>query len=261
MTEQIGVREPVAVQSVDRAIRILEILAHEGEASVGQVGRELGVHRSTASRLVAALAAHELVERIEDGGRVRLGIGLLRLAGSTVSQLDLATQADPVCQALARELDETANVAVLSGGVALNVSQGQGSSTVAMQNWVGYRTVLHATSSGKVLLAYLDEAERDELLEAPLERFTARTLTTAAALRKELAQVRALGWARAVEEFEEGLNAVAAPIRAHDGTVVAAISVAGPTYRLSPERLPEAAGAVVRAGRDISRRMGYRVAS
>src|SRR5690625_2955709 len=250
--------ESGSVQAVDRAVRVLEILARDGEAAVGQVARELGVHASTASRLIGALAGHELVERANGSGRVRLGVGLLRLAGATAAQLDLAKQAQPVCDALAEELGETANVAVLTGGVAINVCQAQGTSTVAMQNWVGQRTVLHATSSGKVLLAHLQTEDRNALLDAALERFTARTLTAPEELRRELDQVRGLGWAKAVEEYEEGLNAVAAPIRGHDGAVVAAISAAGPTYRLSPQSLPQAATAVVRAAQTVSGKMGYR---
>ena len=250
-------RDTGSVQSVDRAVQVLELLAREGEAGVAEVARELRVHSSTASRLITALSGHELVERMADTRRVRLGVGLLRLAGATASRLDVTSQAQPVCDGLAEELGETVNVAVLTGDVATNVCQAQGRSTVAMQNWVGQRTVLHATSSGKVLLAHLDEAERDGQLTTPLERFTEHTLTSAADLRRELQAVREIGWATAVEELETGLNAVAAPIRGHDGTVIAAISVAGPTYRLSPERLPEAAVTVVRAGEAISRRMGY----
>ena len=251
-------RDTGSVQSVDRAVQVLEMLARDGEAGVAEVARELGVHSSTASRLITALSAHELVERLADTRRVRLGVGLLRLAGATASRLDVTSQAQPVCDGLAEELGETVNVAVLTGEVATNVCQAQGTSTVAMQNWVGQRTVLHATSSGKVLLAHLDDGERDARLIAPLERFTEHTLTSAAELRRELRTVRETGWATAVEELETGMNAVAAPIRGHDGTVIAAISAAGPTYRLSPERLPEAAVTVVRAGQAISRRMGYR---
>ena len=249
-----------AVQSVDRAVRVLEILARDGEAGVGEVARELGVHSSTASRLIGALASHQLVERPAGDRRVRLGVGLLRLAGATASRLDITTQAQSVCDGLAEELGETVNVAVLTGEVATNVCQAQGKSTVAMQNWVGQRTVLHATASGKVLLAHLDDDAADDLLSAPLERFTDRTHTSAAELRSELRTVRETGWATAVEELETGLNAVAAPVRGHDGAVIAAISAAGPTYRLSPERLPEAAVAVVRAADAISQRMGYREA-
>jgi IclR family transcriptional regulator, acetate operon repressor len=246
-----------AVQSVDRAVRVLEILARDGEAAVTEVARELGVHTSTASRLIAALLGHDLVEQPNGRGKYRLGVGLLRLAGATASRLDVSTQAQPVCDALAAELDETTNVAIISGDVAINVCQAQGSTHVAAQNWVGQRTVLHATSSGKVLLAFLGGHELDEMLDGELQRFTPRTFTSPGELRKELQGIRERGWACAVEEYEEGLNAVAAPIRAHDGSVVAAISASGPAYRLSEDRIPEASQAVSRAAAEVSRRLGY----
>ncbi|SDS61275.1 DNA-binding transcriptional regulator, IclR family [Microlunatus soli] len=245
------------MQSVDRAVRVLEILARDGEAGVTEIARELGVHTSTASRLIRALADHDLVDRPGGNGRARLGIGLLRLAGATAAQLDLSTQAQQVCDDLAAELGETVNVAILSGGVALNICQAQGSSTVSTQNWVGQRTVLHATSSGKVLLAYLDAGERNTLLRRSLERFTRHTLTSARAIRTALKAVRESGWAQSIEEYEEGLNAIAAPIRTHDGTVIAAISIAGPAYRLGAEQLPDLATAVIAAAEQVSHRMGY----
>lgn len=250
--------EPGTVQSVDRAARVLEIIARDGESSVGRIGRELEVHGSTASRLLASLAAHDLVERLEVSGTVRLGVGVLRLAAATRSRLDLTAQARPVCDALAEELGETVNVAVYRDGAAINVHQAQGTSTVAMHNWIGDRTVLHATSSGKMLLAYLEQSEIEALLAAPLERFTEHTITSVAVLRDQLQQARERGWAQAVEEYEEGLNAVAAPIRGPEGAVVAALSAAGPTYRLAPESLPAAAQALRRAAEEISRRLGYR---
>lgn len=250
--------QPGTVQSVDRAAQVLEIIARDGASSVGRIGRELGVHGSTASRLIASLAAHDLVERLEASGTVRLGVGLLRLAAATRSQLDLTVQAGPVCDALAEELGETVNVAVYRDGAAINVHQAQGTSTVAMHNWIGDRTVLHATSSGKMLLAHLGQDEIETLLAVPLERFTERTITTAAAMRVQLQQARERGWAQAVEEYEDGLNAVAAPIRGPEGAVVAALSVAGPTYRLAPESLPATAQVLLRAADEISRRLGYR---
>ncbi|MEX0428467.1 IclR family transcriptional regulator [Nocardioides sp. DS6] len=245
------------VQSVDRAVRVLEILARDGDVAAGEIARELGVHGSTVSRLIASLSAHGLVERNGVNGGFRLGVGLLRLAGATASRLDLTGQAQPVCDALAAELDETTNVAILSDGVAINVCQAAGSNAVATQNWVGRRTVLHATSSGKVLLAYLDEDDLAALLQRPLERFTPHTITTVRALRAQLREVRETGYATAVEEYEEGLNAVAAPVRGPDGSVIAAISAAGPAYRLGPDDLPATTDAVIRAAQEISRRMGH----
>ena len=246
------------VQSVERAAQVMEILAREGAAGVGEIARELQVHGSTASRLITALEAYDLVERDGAGGKVRLGVGLLRLAAATRSGLDLTAQAGPVCDALAEELGETVNVAVLRDGAAVNVYQAQGRRTVALHNWVGDRTVLHATSSGKMLMAHLPEAQREAMLAAPRERFTAATVTSAAVLREQLTQARERGWAEAVEEFEEGLNAAAAPIRGPAGDVIAAVSVAGPAYRLAPEDPPRAAGALLRAAEQISRRLGYR---
>jgi IclR family acetate operon transcriptional repressor len=246
-----------SVQSVDRAVRVLEILAEQGEAGVTEIARDLGVHPSTASRLIGALLGHELVEHPGRRGKYRLGVGLLRLAGATAGQLDLTTQAQPVCDALAAELDVTTNVAIATGGVAINVCQAQPSRAVATQNWIGQRTVLHATSSGKVLLAYMPTEECEELLDGSLTAFTPHTLVSAAALRAQLRKVRETGCATAMEEYEEGLNAVAAPVRAHDGTVVAAISASGPAYRVSPERIPEVCEAVMRAAAEVSRRMGY----
>src|SRR5699024_2902154 len=239
-----------AVQSVDRAARVLEILARDGESGVGRLARELGVHRSTASRLVSALRAHDLVERTEGDASLRLGVGVLRLAAATRSRLDLTAQAGP--------LGETVNVAVFREGAAINLYQAQGASTVALHNWVGDRTVLHATSSGKMLMAHLDDVQRDQLLAAPLDRFTERTVTDPRVLREQLEGARRDGWAGVVEEFEEGLNAAAAPVRGPEGTVIAALSVAGPTYRLGPADLPGAGAELIRAATEISRRLGHR---
>ncbi|ASK64847.1 IclR family transcriptional regulator [Brachybacterium avium] len=246
------------VQSVERAAQVMEILAREGTAGVGEIARELGVHGSTASRLLAALEAYELVERDGDGGRSRLGVGVLRLAAATRNGLDLTAQAGPVCDALAEELGETVNVAVLRDGSAVNVYQAQGRRTVALHNWVGDRTVLHATSSGKMLMAHLSTTALEPLLEAPRERFTPATVTSAEALQRQFAEARERGWAVAIEEFEEGLNAAAAPIRGPEGEVIAAVSAAGPAYRLAAEELPRVAEALVRAAAEISRRLGHR---
>ena len=244
------------VQSVDRAVTILKMLAEDEELTVSDVAERLQVHVSTASRLVSGLRAHDLVERSEATGSLRLGVGLLRLAGVMVSRLDLATYSQPVCDALAARVGETTNVAILDEDAAINVCQAQGPGTVALQNWVGQRTTLHSTSSGKVLLAYLPERRRASLLAGDLEQYTTRTHIDAEALEEELSIVRRRGWAHALEELEEGLNAVAAPIRDHAGAVVAALSVAGPAYRVSEQRLPEVADMVLRSAEEISRQLG-----
>src|SRR3954463_16833522 len=201
-----------SVQSVDRALTILELLAREGDAGVTEIAAELGVHKSTAFRLLAPLEAHRLVEQDGDRGRYRLGVGNLRLAGATTARLDLVTEARPVCRQLATDTGETVNITVRSETSALYLDQVAGSSALQSHNWVGQHIPLHATSNGKVLLSGLEGDRLGEVLGS-LPRYTSLTITTRSKLRAEVAHVRECGYAIAIDEFEEGLTAMAAPVR------------------------------------------------
>jgi DNA-binding IclR family transcriptional regulator len=245
------------VQSVDRAVSVLEILARRGEAGVSEVAAHVGVHKSTAFRLLGALEGRDLVEQTQQRGKYRLGFGILRLAGAIPGGLDLTRQGHPVCEALAAQLGETVNLAVLQAHFAVNLDQVRGPSAVAAHNWVGQLTPLHATSSGKVLLAALPAERRAALLKAAgMNRFTAHTITSATALNRQLVAAQADGYAMSVEEFEDGLNAVAAPIRDHTARVVGAVSVSGPAYRFTEQRMKDVSPDVIAAAAAISSRMG-----
>ncbi|MET7700595.1 IclR family transcriptional regulator [Streptomyces sp. NPDC005485] len=246
-----------AVQSVDRAVSVLEILARHGEVGVTEIAEELDVHKSTAFRLLGVLENRGLVAQAKDRGKYYLGAAVLRLAGAAAVRLDISQEGVPVCRELADELGETVNIAVLDDDAAVNIMQARGTASVTAQNWLGRRTPLHATSSGKVLLAHMPPTLREGLLARSLPRFTERTITGTSVLRNELEAVIEQGYGVTLEELELGLAAVAAPVRAHDGKVIAAISVSGPVYRLSADRLPELAKRTVAAAADLSRRMGY----
>ncbi|MFE7316889.1 IclR family transcriptional regulator [Streptomyces sp. NPDC057555] len=246
-----------SVQSVDRAVSVLESLARLGEAGVTELADELGVHKSTAFRILGVLENRGLVEQEKERGKYFLGAGVLRLAGAAAIRLDISQEGQPVCRALAGETGETANIAVLDADAAVNIMQVRGSAAVTAFNWLGRRTPLHATASGKVLLAHLPPERQDALLGRKLARFTEHTLTAPGALRKQLAAVHDDGFACTVEEFETGLNAVAAPVRSYDGSVIGALGVSGPAYRTAPEHLPELAKAAVAAAAELSRRLGH----
>ncbi|PVG80921.1 IclR family transcriptional regulator [Nocardioides gansuensis] len=246
------------VQSVDRAITVLEILAREGHAGVSEVAAEIGVHKSTAFRLLAALEERDLVEQNTDRGKYQLAFGILRLASAIPGRIDMARQAQPVMDALAQQLDETINLAVVRDRYAVNVQQAYSSAAVASQNWVGQLTPLHATSSGKVLLAFMPEEQRDAILDkAGLPRLTDNTITSRRALLDQLAEIREAGFATASEELEIGLNASAAPVRDHTGTVVGAVSASGPAYRFDRKRIEETEADVRQAALEISQRLGW----
>jgi DNA-binding IclR family transcriptional regulator len=255
----VGDTETVAtasVQSVDRALTILELLARDGEAGVTEIAGELGVHKSTAFRLLATLEAHRLVEQVGDRGRYRLGVGNLRLAGATTARLDLVTEARPVCRQLAADTGETVNITVRSETSALYLDQVAGSSAVQSHNWVGQHIPLHATSNGKVLLSELTEGELKEAVRS-LPRVTDQTVTSRTKLRAELAKVREDGYALAVDELEVGLTAAAAPIRSAHGDVIASMSISGPSYRLSGAKLEAAVPRLVDAATEVSHRLGW----
>jgi DNA-binding IclR family transcriptional regulator len=249
---------PGGVQSVDRAITALEFLGHLGSASVVQVAQELGVHKSTASRLLSALEARDLVTQNEDRGKYSLGFGILRLAHAIPARLSLVTEAHDEMRRLAEEHRETVNLAVLREGVAVNVAQEIGPTSLGTHNWIGSLTPVHATSTGKVLLAALPSAERATLLSTlGLKAFTGRTVISRRRLERQLLDVVAQGHATALEELEIGLNAIAAPVRDHLGTVVAAVTVSGPAFRFTEEAMHAMCEDLKAACSTISRRLGF----
>ncbi|GAA3682748.1 IclR family transcriptional regulator [Lentzea roselyniae] len=244
------------VQSVDRAISVLELLA-QGEAGITEIAGELGVHKSTVSRLVSVLEARGLVEQLGERGKYAIGFGVVRLAGAATGRMDLTKLGQPVCQTLADEFGETVNIAVHDAGVAINITQARGSAAVSAVNWIGQRTPLHATSSGKVLLAYLQVEERKRLASLPLDSYTENTVVDPERLLAELETVASQGYAACFEELELGLHAVAVPVRGHRGEVVAAMSASGPSYRLSRQRVEDIVPAMMSAAADLSAQLGY----
>ncbi|WP_133917564.1 IclR family transcriptional regulator [Streptomyces sp. NBC_00582] len=246
------------VQSVDRAVSVLEILAQRGEAGVSEVAAEIDVHKSTAFRLLGALETRGLVEQTAERGKYRLGFGLVRLAGAVTGRLDITQQGRQVCERLSEEIGETVNIAVLQEHYAVNLHQVRGPGAVGTHNWVGQLTPLHATSSGKILLAHLPAGARTAVLGASgLRKLTAHTLTARTELEENLTEALERGYAMTLEELEIGLHAMAAPIRSRDGEVIAALSASGPAYRFTEERIHALAPRLLEGAEEISRRMGH----
>jgi DNA-binding IclR family transcriptional regulator len=247
-----------SIQSVQRAVAILEAVAESPEdLGVSELGRRLGVHKATASRLLSTLAERDLVERNPATDRYRLGFGLIRLAAVAGGRLDLVREARSVLERLAEQTGETVNLAALEGDEVIHLDQISAPRPIVTVNWVGRRTPLHCTSNGKVLLAHLPDPERRRLLARPLERLTTRTIVDRRDLERELEEVRGRGYAWTKEELEVGLNAVAAPVHDATGRVVAAVSVSGPAYRLRAAAVKRTARATVAAAEEISRRIGF----
>ncbi len=246
-----------AVRSVDRAAALLLALGEsQGEAGVTELARRLGLHKSTASRLLATLEKRGLVEQDEESGKYRLGLVVIRLAERAERTLDLRSIAMPELERLARLTHETAALGILDEDLLLTVGQVDGPNLVAVGDWTGRTCALHCVAAGKVLMAALAEREVMRLVRAGLDRYTERTITELEPLLAELARIRRRGYATAIGEFELALNGVAAPVHDARGTVVAAAYVWGHAFRLTPARLPELAGEVRETAAAISVRLG-----
>jgi IclR family acetate operon transcriptional repressor len=250
-------RDP-GVRSVERAITILDVLAAGGWLSGAEIARELNVHRSTALRLLGTLERHALVERDPRSSKYRLGQRLAQLASVVTGESDLRSLARPVCEALAGALGETVTLDVLVGDEIVPIEQATASTSVVGVNWLGRRTPVHCTASGKVILAFGPAAIRERLLARPLQRPTAHTITGRSELESQLGDALKDGFARTYEELEVGLDALAAPVFAASGEVVAALDVSGPSHRLRAEGRPELVRLTLDAAADLSRRLGFR---
>jgi DNA-binding IclR family transcriptional regulator len=249
------------LETVRRAIALLRSFSsEEPELGVTELSRRLKVHKSTVSRLLGTLEMDSLVARNSETGRYRLGVGLIELASLAVLNADLRRVARPMLCELADKTKETVNLAVRDQDGMVNVELLPSlSRRVSNFGWVGRRTPLHASSTGKAFMAHLSETEWIALLESPLTSYTEHTITEPDALTEEFLRIRTRGYAMGLEELEIGLNAVAAPIWDHTSQVVACVSTAGPSYRLSLEKIElEVAEQVATCAHRISEALGYR---
>jgi len=253
-------RKRYRVQVLERTVDILQVLADDSrELGAGEVAERLSLHKSTTHRLLMVLDHHRLIRRNSETGKYALGLRLFELGSRAVNGLRLREQAQRYLEQLTRETGETAHVCVLDRGDMLSVAHADGPRTLRMPATVGRRTPAYCSAVGKAILAFLPESAIDEVLASyPVRAFTEKTLVTRAALFADLRQVRVRGYAVDNEEIEKGLRCVGAPVRNYSGDVVAAISVAGPAFRITKSRVPAVAHAVLAATRKLSAELGYR---
>ena len=259
-TEVKAVDSPYQVQVLDRALGILDLLADiSPELGPSEVSERTGLHKSTTHRLLQVLERHRLIEKIAQNGKYRLGLKLFELGSKAVAQLDLRGRALQYLERLVLETGETAHICVLDGDRMLSIANVESPRTLRTPSTVGRRTHLHCTSVGKALLAHLPEEEQDELIKKlELTAYTRHTLIKPSRLKAELKLIRQRGYAIDDEEFEEGLRCVGAPVMDYSGGVVAAMSIAGPSFRLTKGRMPMVARSVIHAAGELSAELGYK---
>lgn len=223
-------RDASRVQSIERAVAVLTAL-EDGPIGVTEVAERAALPKSTAARLLGSLAREGLVEQVSGETRYRIGPRIVSLAAGVRPTRSLLTVARPHLVELATASGEAAGLSVPDGALVQYVDQVDSTNPVAVRDWTGTRLPMHAVSSGLVMLAHLPPSEVDHALAAPLERFTAHTVTDPAAVRDRVRRAQVEGYAWTRDEFAEGITSIAAAISGEDGELIGAVHIHGLSYR------------------------------
>ena len=221
------------VATVERAVAVLHALAEApGDLGTNEIARRTGINPSTVSRLLATLAKDDLISRVVDSGRFRLGPRLVELGNAALARVDMRELCHPHLVALTGATGETATLSVPYEEGTITVDFVQSPSSVRSVAQVGRPSIAHATATGKVFLAH-----GGTMPSGPLPSYTKRTITDVAALAAEVALIRQRGWAQAVGEREEDQNAIAAPVRGAGEVLTAVLGLQGPSSRFGPRAM------------------------
>jgi IclR family acetate operon transcriptional repressor len=241
--------EAATVQSLDRALALLKVIAAGEGMSLSELAEAAGQAPATVYRALQTLGAHGMVAQDPASQLWAIGPEAFRIGAAFLTRTNLVEQARGVMRELMLATGETANLAIADGAEVVFLSQVETHEPIRAFFRLGARGPIHASGIGKALLAHAPPERLERLLRAPLAGFTARTLTDPAALREELAATRARGWALDDEERTAGMRCVAAAIFNEHREAVAGVSISGPADRVARARAPEL-GAAVRAGAD-----------
>jgi DNA-binding IclR family transcriptional regulator len=246
-------------QAVTRALALLKSFSdQEPELSLTELASRAQLNKTTAYRLLSALEKESMIVRDGRSETYRLGPEVIALGGRALRANDLRSVSHPCLEELAERTGETATLEILTGNQVLILDEVTSSYLIGTSHSIGTRWPAHATSTGKILLAFQPEEQLQKVITAPLEKLTKNTLNDVALLKRAFNRIRDQGYAIAVEEIEVGYIAVGAPIRDHDGKVIAAISVGGPSTRMTEQKLPALIDQVVETAASISNSLGYR---
>lgn len=251
-----------SVQAVERALRILIVLAEAGAPlTLTQIRDKTDLNISTAHRLLHTLMNDGFIGQDKDTGKYMLGLRTFEVGHAALYSMDIRTTARPFLQELVDRCNETTNLAILDQDEIVYIDQIESLNMIKIFARVGSRGPAHCTGAGKALLAQLSEREFDRFLQnkMPLQTFTDATISDSVKLREEMARIRKCGHALDNGELEEGVRCVAVPVRDFENKAIAAISVSGPDTRLTDAFIEERLIPEVMAAADkISERLGYR---
>jgi len=246
------------LSSVRNSIRIMKSFSiSQPSRRVTDIAKELGLAKSTVSRLVSTLASEGFLEKDPETLEYRLGLGVLALSGVLTHHLEIHKEAAPVLTNVVATTKETAHIAILDGFETVYIDKEEGVHQAKMKTYLGKRNPTHAVSSGKVLLAFSSEEFIDAYIENGLSGFASCTITDPDKLKNVLKRIRVDDYALSYAEFSDDIASIAAPIRDYTGKVVAAITVVGNGKGIMSGRMNQIIRVVKEAANEASERLGY----
>jgi DNA-binding IclR family transcriptional regulator len=243
------------VQVLDRAINILEFIGQQrnGEAGLPELSAAMKLHKTTTHRIAHVLESRGLLRRGVDSNRYRLGLHLYDLGCHALDSVNIRDEARPVMARVARDIGETVHLALLDRAEVLYIERVEAQRSMVMGSKLGARNPVHCTALGKAMLAFCSEAEVEQVLSlCRMEARTRNTITRLPALKRELTIIRDRGFAIDNEEIEEGIRCVAAPILDASDRAVAAMSISGPSSRITPARFQSIGKTLLEAAQELS---------
>jgi DNA-binding IclR family transcriptional regulator len=245
-------------QTVQRAFGLLDLLGQADKPlPLTEVAARAGLHPSTCLRLLRTAESHGFVERLASSGHYRLGAKIFTLAYGLERQLDIRALVRPVLQHLAETIHESASLVIHLDNEAMVLERVIGKTELGFQLGVGARGPLYCTAAGKALIAFGDPSRLEDVLQGPLPRLTATTLTDPAALRADIERTRERGYSIDNCEREDGLFGLAAPVWDAGGRLIGVVASSGPSERLNTASLPSTIDALLAAAADMSARLGH----
>ncbi|MCC5956774.1 MAG: IclR family transcriptional regulator [Natronohydrobacter sp.] len=250
--------EQNTVQSLDRALSILEVVAESSGLTLTELAQAADQSAATAYRVLTTFQSHGFVELETESQRWHIGAGAFRTGSAFLRRTKLADRARGAMESLMRETGETANLGIEDRGEVLFLTQVETHEAIRAFFPPGTRSPMHVSGIGKALLAHMPMLRLAEVMARGLRGFTPASLIDAQALERDLIATRARGYAIDNEERTEGMRCIAAPIFDAQGRAVAGLSISGPVFRLSLERAEEVGAMVKRAAQGVTEATGGR---
>lgn len=248
------------VQSVDRALSILETLSDYNEGlGVTEISDRIGLHKSTVHRLLGTLIYKGYVTQDSESNKYKITLKLFELGNKKVEDLDILTVSKPYTKELMEKVNEVVHFVIREGNNIVYIDKVEADNTIRMASTIGRRSPLYCTAVGKAILAQLSDKEVEKIWNSSkIEKLTEFTITDLKEMKEELEKVRQKGYAIDNEENELGVRCAGAPVFNRFGKVEGAISISGPTIRITEDKAEEFAKEVVKYAGLISKELGYK---